>query len=61
MLLLGRRMHYVQRREKILDALRTFVYEIFLEIFYVKIKVQFTFFGNFFIFIIKVVLIIGSY
>ena len=42
-LLLGRRMHYVQRREKILDALRTFVYEIFLETFYVKIKLQFTF------------------
>ena len=38
-LLLGRRMHYVQRMEKILDALRTFVYEIFLGTFYVKIKV----------------------
>ena len=42
-LLLGRRMHYVQRREKILDTLRTFVYEIFLETFYVNIKLQFTF------------------
>ena len=48
-LLLGRRMHYVQRREKILDALRTFVYEIFLETFYMKIKVQFTFLANFYI------------
>ena len=36
-------MHYVQRMEKILDASRTFVYEIFLGTFYVNIKVQFTF------------------